>query len=124
MGNLKNLIKAIVSILVFCIGIYVLLSESRLYMLTLKTTRQMVHDNIVYQQYNITDKEIITYTELISALLRPLNYDIKINGLLIKKIEHSPEKIDDYEIAVGDYIKSYQYDEEGNITLIIYTDKD
>ncbi len=124
MGNIKNLLRAIVAIIVFCLGTYVLFRESRIVMTTLNTTRQMVKDEVIYQQYNIADKGTITYTELISTLLQPLDYDIMINGLIIKRIEHSPEKISEYAIPVRDYIKTYKYDNEGNVILIIYTGKE
>ncbi len=89
-------------------------------MTSVNQSRQKLKDEVVYQQYHVADKGSITYAELIASLLQPLDYDIIVNGIMINKIWHYPEKISEYAIPKREYNKNYQYDDKGNIIFISY----
>lgn len=74
----------------------------------------------LYVQYQEKD-EVVTYAELIGTLLHPLDYNIKINELMITKAGHTLDQISNYGIAVLNYQKSYRYDEQGNVVELVYT---
>ncbi|HWT74302.1 MAG TPA: hypothetical protein VN258_06245 [Mobilitalea sp.] len=118
-----RLFKAFISASVFCIGIYVLVYEFQAYTTLLKLTREKIREDVIYQEYNITDRETISYAELIATLMQPLEYDILIDGTLIDKDKHDKYMISGYAIKNSKYGKSYRYDDNGSITMIIYTSK-
>lgn len=121
MENVNKLIQMVFSGLVFCLGILLMFYEVKTYSGMLRTTREMFKENEIYQQYNESDMETVAYSELIATLLNPIDYDIRIDGFIIRKNEHSNDRINEYSIPIKDYSKSYRYDEDGNIIMIIYT---
>jgi hypothetical protein len=89
------------------------------------TTLQLVRDNYknnsqMYQQYTNYDKDIVTYQQLTATLFNPLDYNIRIDGLFISKTEHTRECISSYGIKKINYLKSYTFDSNGNVTEIDY----
>ncbi len=123
MSDINKLFRMAISALVFCTGLYVLLHQSKTYMVMLNTTREFLKESEVYRQSLAADRETITYAELIAALLHPLEYDILIDGILIRKDVHSLDKVAGYGIHRNDYKRSYIYDINGNVTRIVYTRK-
>lgn len=121
MNVTNKLYQWIASAVLFCISIAVLTFFTNSYSALLEETSKMIYDQELYQQYNQENKETITYSELIASLMQPLDYDIKVDGLSISKYEHYVDMISDYSIRNGVYHKRYQYDNRGNITLVIYT---
>ena len=109
------------SALMFCIGIYLILYESRFVSEMFDVVRHQMKGEELYQQYYVEDIEKVSYAELIATLLNDLEYDIVINGILVKRNEHNFDQISGYRLKEGDYRKEYQYDESGNIALITYT---
>ncbi|MDF2513060.1 MAG: hypothetical protein K0S04_2926 [Herbinix sp.] len=121
MNHANKLIYMAFSAIVFCIGTFLLFYHSKLYLLTLESvTKQGYEDNEVYLQYNADELETITSTELTATLYGSLDYDIRIDGQNIDKEEHDPEDIPGYGIRQTAYKKSYRYDEQGNIQVVIY----
>ncbi|MGB4661315.1 MAG: hypothetical protein WBI07_19235 [Mobilitalea sp.] len=123
MGDIYRLLKMAVTVIIFCIGIYVLLMEGEAYYDTVELVKQSITEEVIYQQYMDTDmKEIITCGELIATLFQPLDYDIKIDSVTILKTDNSADKISSYGISADySYQKSYHYDKNGEIQLIMYT---
>lgn len=118
---MMKLVKIVISVLIFCIGVSLLFYESRIYQTSLKLVRELIKQDVIYQQHNIVDRETITYAELIATLLQPLEYDIMIDGILIKKEEHDRSQITAYPIRQTQYSKSYRYNDNGIITIIVYS---
>lgn len=83
--------------------------------------RDKLKDNELYQQYYAEDVETLSYATLISTLFQTLEYDVMIDGTIIIKADHSVDRIAEYGIRNVYYKKSYRYDEDGDITMIIYT---
>lgn len=121
MGAIAKLFKSTGAVIVFMIGLIVMMYESRTYLQTLEIVRNQQKEEVLYQQYYSADKEIVSYAELVAILLRPLEYDIRINKALISKETHQPDLITDYNIEIGDYKKNYEYDAGGDLVRIIYT---
>ncbi len=112
------------STLVLCLGIYLILFEIRIVSNMFDVVQNQMKDEELYQQYYSNDNEKVTYPELVATLLNDLEYDIVIDGELFKGNDHSVDKITEYGLEEDDYRKEYQYDESGNIILILYTSKD
>jgi hypothetical protein len=121
MGNAMKIVQISIYIVLFCAGIYVLISEEKTYVQTLEIIRENIKDNELYQQYTNTDRETIGYSEIISSLLNPLEYDVMVDSIFINKDTHGKDKIEGYGINRKSYKKSYEYDDYGNITTVIYT---
>ena len=121
MNHANKLIYMAFSAIIFCIGTFLLFYHSKLYLLALESvTDQGYKDNEVYLQYNADDFELITSTELTATLFANLEYDIRIDGQNIDKEKHDPEDIPGYGIRQMAYNKSYKYDGQGNIQVVIY----
>lgn len=119
----QKLLLGGVTAIALCIGLYLLIYESRVVTDMFNVVRDQIKEEELYQQYYAEDIEEISYAELVAILLNNLEYDINVNGVLIKKEEHDIDKINVYGLNLTDYLKQYQYDESGNITLISYTSK-
>lgn len=117
----QKLLIGAASALMFCIGLYLILYETRIVSNMFDVVRNQMKDEELYQQYYVEDIEKVSYPELIATLLNDLEYDIVINGVLIQRNEHDFNRISEYRLNEGDYRKDYQYDESGKITLITYT---
>lgn len=121
MGAITKLFKSTGAIIIFMIGLFVMMYESRAYIHTLEIVRNQQKEEVLYQQYYFADKEIVSYAELVAILFRPLEYDIKIDRILIPKETYQPDHITKYIIDENDYKKHYEYDAGGNLARIIYT---
>lgn len=120
----QKLLIGAASGLVLCIGLYLLIFETRIVSNMFDVVRDQMKDEELYQQYYAEDVEEVPYAELVATLINVLEYDIVIDGKLIKRNEHDIDKIAGYSLKEGIYRKEYQYDESGNITLITYTSKE
>ncbi len=109
------------SALVLCIGLSLLLFQTRIVSDLFDTVRDQMKDKELYQQYYSEDIEEVSYAELVATLCNDLEYDIVIDGNLIKRNVHDIDMISEYHLREGDYRKQYQYDEGGTIILITYT---
>lgn len=109
------------STILFCVGVALLIYSSRIYTDTLKNIRNSYRDKEIYQQYNGEDSSILSYAELVSTLCNGLDYDIVIDGSIIRKGVFMPDTIKYSNIRSINYKKSYEYDNSGNIQRIIYT---
>ncbi|MBH1940638.1 hypothetical protein I5677_07030 [Mobilitalea sibirica] len=121
MENINKLLYVALGTLIFCIGIFLMFVMAMNYHKTLATTREIIKNDNLYQQYFTKEKEFVTHGELIATLLQPLDYNLSIDGVLILLVEHNEEKIIDYNIREVNYIKSYQRDAIGNIICMEYT---
>ena len=119
----QKLILGAASSVVLCIALYLLIFETRSISNMFDVVRDRIKEEELYQQYNEDNNKEVTYAELVAALMSNLEYDILVNGVLIKKENHDTDKIKSYRLDIGDYVKKYQYDESGNIYLIIYNSK-
>ncbi len=117
----QKLFVGALSVLTLCFGLYLLIYETRAVSIMLDVVKHQIKDEEIYRQYSDNIMEEISFAEMISILMNELEYDIEINGALIRVSEHDIDKIDNYSLTVGPYLKQYQYDENGNILLIIYT---
>lgn len=122
MESASKLIQMAFAAIVFCISIVLLFFESKTYNCSLATVRELYKDDyVIYMQYNPDDAVIVSYSELIATLMEPLDYDITVDGLQIKKLEHTADQISTYGIQNADYAKSYRYNDNGDIVFVIYT---
>lgn len=120
MENVNGFIKNMLSVIVFIIGIMYMLYGTKIYNLTVLELREKLKgEEVIYQQY-YPKVDLTPYSEIVTTLLWPLEYDMEIDGFNILKHEHSPDKILDYKLKDQEYIKSYQYDEHGKIIKIIF----
>lgn len=83
--------------------------------------REKLKSNELYQQYNDLDQCSVTYAEVIATLFQPLDYDIRIDNILYRRNYDYSYEIDENSIPKKNYYKSYQYDSEGNINMILYS---
>jgi len=111
----------IFSIIVFCLGVFLMIKEALLYDRTLEMVREKLKSNELYQQYNDLDQCSVTYAEVIATLFQPLDYDIRIDNILYRRNYDYSYEIDENSIPKKNYYKSYQYDSEGNINMILYS---
>lgn len=80
-----------------------------------------MNEKIVFEQQYDKTNNLVTSGELIAFLCDKLEYDIEIDGLLVSHYVHNKDSILAYQITGNEYIKSYVYDNSGNITRIIYS---
>jgi hypothetical protein len=90
-------------------------------MACLAHVREKIKDDVLYQQYPNTNRETVSYAELIAVLMQPLDYNIMVDGVLIRRDKHTAYMISGYGISQSNYSKSYHYNASGNITMIVYT---
>jgi hypothetical protein len=76
----------------------------------------------VLEQENRDNLDIITYGELIATLYNELDYNIKINDIVIERNSYDPEDLQNNEIVNANYKKSYMYNNNGEIIFITYTE--
>jgi len=122
MEEVNKLLYTAFAAIMFCIGTFLLLYGAKQYNKGLDTVRGSYKDSdTMYQQYTNNKEDSVPSAELIATLLYTLEYDIRIDSVLINKGEHSREKITGYGIRNIDYQKTYNYDNYGNIIGITYT---
>ena len=119
MENWKELVYQSVSATIFCIAVTLLLHQ---YVSYTKLLEQLKCRNqpLLYQQNKSEVNPFVSYAELIATLVQPLEYDMEIDQVLISKYEHTPDQIQSYEIKKTNYVKSYAYDGNGEVTRILY----
>jgi hypothetical protein len=103
-------------------GFFLLMYEAGTYHEMLETTRENIKEAELYPQYNGEDKTIVSGAELIASLFGQPEYDISIDGRMIRKTEHTIDRIPTYNINQDKYQKTYRYDENGSIIMIVYSE--
>lgn len=127
MENINKMLRMVFSVMVFCMGMLLMITKAVEYHKLLRTCRERLRqDDVIYEQYNANaSKEVIvTYPELIATLFYPLEYDITVGDQIIRKKDHNTAQIGSYGIRNTNYIKSYQYNEKGDIIMILYLGED
>lgn len=122
MFKVNNIIYLAFSAFIFCIGVYLLLSNAAEYRKTLTILRESYKEQEVLEQENRDNLDIISYGELIATLYNELDYNIKINDIVIERNSYDPEDLQNYEIVNANYKKSYMYNDNGEIIFITYTE--
>lgn len=121
MDHANKILYSAFGAILFCAGVFLLIRSSEQYRETLETVRENYkEDSTVYRQYEPEASQIVSYAELIASLLYKQEFDIEVEGIKIAKGSVTGENIGEFAIRDTDYIKSYQYDNQGNITKIIY----
>jgi len=120
MDHVTELLHQTFATFLFCIAATILLIGCRCYEIVLNSSNQILNEEIMYEQYNDIDENIFTKGEIVTLLFNELEYDIEIDGFLISKIENVKENILSYSIPDADYLKTYVYDNNGNITRIMF----
>ena len=122
MLKVNNIIYLAFSAFIFCIGVYLLLSNAAEYRKTLTILRESYKEQEMLEQENRDHLDIISYGELIATLYNELDYNIKINDIVIERNSYDPEDLQNYEIVNANYKKSYMYNDNGEIIFITYTE--
>lgn len=122
MLKVNNIIYLAFSAFIFCIGVYLLLSNAAEYRKTLTILRESYKEQEMLEQENRDNLDIISYGELIATLYNELDYNMKINDIVIERNSYDPEDIQNYEIVNANYKKSYMYNDNGEIIFITYTE--
>lgn len=120
----QRLIVGAASGLVLCIGLYLLILQTRTVSNMFDIVRNQMKDKEIYQQYYEKKIEEVPYAELVATLLNTLDYDIVIDGKVIRRREHDMAGITGYPLKKCKYRKEYQYDADGRIEWIIYAAKE
>lgn len=122
MENITKLLKMAFAAIIFCIGIACLFYEMKTYHTSLAGVRELYkEDKVAYMEYNSKDIMTVNYSELIAILMQPLEINIMVNDKLIDKESHTADQLASYGILNTVYQKTYHYDAEGNVDLVIYT---
>lgn len=120
MDNINKLLYQAFSVIVFCISVSIFFALFKNYDNFLHTSSKILSEDIAYEQSNTLEKKIYTKGEIILILLNKLDCDVQIDLTLISKTENIKENIEEIHILDKNYIKSYAYDNKGNITRIIF----
>lgn len=119
MNQSTDVIHQAFAIFLFCIAVTILFVTYRSYITTLNHSKKIQKEDILQEQYK--DSKVITVTkgEIMTLLFHDLEYDVEIDGNLISKSVNVKENITTYPFDFAKYIKTYAYDDNGNITRII-----
>lgn len=120
MGNVIKFMEQYLSAIVFLIAVSLLLFQTNICLETIQINKDALSSDIIYEQLYEIETDSITYSELIATLFYELEYDIQINSQLISKYDHLDISLLSYNIPKTMYIRSYAYDNSGNITRVIY----
>lgn len=122
MDSIKILLEKVSVIFIFCLaGTLLLYSYKSLYQFITTTKNQINNQGVLYEQsLEKIDKCKVTYAELIATLFYELEYDVKINNIVIEKDNYNSQDFDFSIIPNGDYGKSYVLDTNGNISMVTY----
>lgn len=120
MQNGNELLYQALAVFFFCAAVTCLFLGYRNYTAAINTSKNIVKNEIIYEQYHQVQEDIYTKGEIKALLLSPLEYDIEIDNLLISKKENVTDNISTYKVPDKKYIKSYAYDNNGTITRIIF----
>ncbi len=122
MDNIKIFLEKVSVIFIFCLaGNLLLYSYKSLYQFITTTKNQVNSQKVLYEQsLEKIDESKVTYAELIATLFNELEYDLKINNLVIEKENYNSQDFDFSIVPNGDYGKSYVLDENGDISMVYY----
>ncbi len=122
MDNIKIFLEKVSDIFIFCLaGNLLLYSYKSLYQFITTTKNQVNSQKVLYEQsLEKIDESKVTYAELIATLFNELEYDLKINNLVIEKENYNSQDFDFSIVPNGDYGKSYVLDENGDISMVYY----
>ncbi len=120
MENTNKLMRMAFAAIVFCIGVIILFYETKTYLSTLAACKEIINEDVIYQQKNSNDMETVTHSELIAFMMQPLEYDIMIDDFIISKNTYDVNDITEYRIQRVKYKKSYLYDEYGDIKRLCF----
>ena len=122
MDNIKVFLEKVSVIFLFCLaGNLLLYSYKSLYQFITTTKNQVNSQKVLYEQsLEKIDESKVTYAELIATLFNELEYDLKINNLVIEKENYNSQDFDFSIVPNGDYGKSYVLDENGDISMVYY----
>ncbi len=121
MTNVFRLFETALGAVLFCIGITLLLMGYTSMNNTVRVMERKLGSDILYEQDYGNDKNIVPYEQIISLFLRPLEYDVSINGTVYEKASYDEERSDNMIIENANYLCRYGYDENGCIRTIFYT---
>lgn len=122
MSKVNNIIYITFSAFLFCIGVYLLLNNAAEYQKTITMIRLSNKEQEILEQENRHSMDIVSYGELIATLYNELDYNIKINDVVIERASYDPEDIQNYDIVTSYYKKSYIYNDNGDILFITYSE--
>lgn len=120
MDNIAKYIQQGFNIFIFCIAITFLFTCFNTYNNILYTAKEIKKNDVIYEKYSDSGEAVVDKAELIVTLFSQLEYDIEIDGSLFSKKENLKESIYTFPIDHKKYLKSYKYDNNGNVTRIIY----
>lgn len=120
MENVIKYMEQYLSVIVFLIAASLLLYQTNLYLEALKLNKAAITSEVMYEQQFEQETDSITYTELIATLFYDLEYDIQIDSWLISKYDHIDIQLIKDTIPKTIFARSYAYDNNGNITRVIY----
>jgi hypothetical protein len=123
MENSLKLFGQVLGVLMFCAAISAFLLLYKNYHKMINDSNTIFTDTIAFEQLSDVKEPTFTKGEIIMMLINKLEHDIEIDELLISKYENVKENILKYFIEDKEYIKSYGYDTNGNITRIIFTSR-
>lgn len=120
MENVIKYMEQYLSAIAFLIAASLLLYQTNICLETLKINKAALSSEIMYEQQYFLETDSITYAELIATLFYDLEYDIQIDSRLISKYDHLDIKALSNNIPKTMFTRSYAYDNNGNITRVIY----
>lgn len=123
MHNSNELLHQSFAVFIFCAAVTFLFFGYRSYTAAFNTSKDIVKNEIIYEQYNQLEEHTFTKGEITALLFCPLEYDIEIDDLFISKTENVKDNLETYDISDKKYLKSYVYDNNGNILRIKFTSK-
>ena len=108
----------------FAISLTFLISNIKSEQQFIATTKEANESsNKVLYEHTVPEtlsNDIISRNELISRMMRPLDYPVSINGLMFLPENYHYINFDYSSIAAGDYRATTVYDTNGNITSVRY----
>lgn len=124
MSHSMELLHQAFAVILFCFAVSILLFGYRNYMDAFNISKDILKEDIAYEQvYEIT-KSTVAKGEIIAMLFTPLDYDVEIDGCLISKGEPGKDKPDTYPVKRSAYVKSYEYNSNGSIKKIVFVSAD
>ncbi|MDF2539261.1 MAG: hypothetical protein K0S76_2282 [Herbinix sp.] len=122
MEHINKLIYNVFAGLLFCLGVAVFVHELSIYNKLIDAAKAEINrKDVLYSQANPPDQEIVTGSKLIATLLQTMDYDMMIDGTIIRRSEHTLDRMNSYSINAAYYNKGYLYDPMGNIIMVTYT---
>ena len=123
MENITDFLEKAAFILVFCLAGTLLFNENKVLneRITYIKTDITKQETVYMQPLQNIPNEKVTYQELIGTLMGNLDYDIQINQMTIDNDLFNYQDFDLSSIPKNNYIKTYEYDSNGNIVKVVYT---